>query len=80
MKKKSTLYNSDNPPATTNQETLAQAEQSKTPYLKAILSGAAKLFSMENKKADANPDRNAALRYIKESSLLRNLYVGDMSC
>jgi hypothetical protein len=80
MKKNSTLHNSDNPPTSTNEETPAQTDQSKTPYLKAILSGATKLFSMENKKPDTHPDRNAALRYIKESALLRNLYAGDISC
>ena len=80
MKKNLPLYNSDNPPTTPNQKTSAQTEQNKTPYLKAILSGATKLFSLENKKADTNPDRNAASRYIKESALLRNLYFGDMSC
>jgi hypothetical protein len=81
MKKNIRLYNSDNPPTSQKKEISAQAEQSKTPYLKAILSGASRLFSMENKKTDdTNPDRNAALRYIKESALLRNLYAGDMSC
>ena len=81
MKENQPLYNSDNPPKEQNEKSSEQTSQSKTPYLKAILSGATRLFSMENKKPDdANPDRNAALRYIKESALLRNLYVGDMSC
>jgi hypothetical protein len=80
MQKNQPLYNSDNPPEEQSEKSSGQTSQSKTPYLKAILSGATKLFSMETKKPDANPDRNAALRYIKESALLRNLYAGDMSC
>ena len=46
------------------------AEQ-KTPYLKAILSGTIRISSSEKFSTDLNPDRAAALRYIKESAILR---------
>ncbi len=45
--------------------------QNHSPYLKAILSGQASLNTYEKKAALINPDREAALRYIKESSLLK---------
>ena len=82
MKRKRTLslYNSDNPPATLNEKSSAQPEQSRSPYLKAIFSGTIKLFSPENNLTVTNPDRAAALRYIKDSALLRKLYTGKMSC
>jgi hypothetical protein len=74
------LYNTDNPPTTLSEKPSAQPEQSKSPYLKAIFSGTVKLFSLENNLSATNPDRAAALRYIKDSALLRKLYTGKMSC
>ncbi len=73
------LYNADNPPKAPNQESSNQLVQNKTPYLKAILSGTKKLFAPE-KDSPANPDREAALRYIKESSFLKKFYIEKMSC
>lgn len=43
----------------------------RTPYLKAILSGTARSSGSAYHKADANEDREAALRYIKESRKLK---------
>jgi hypothetical protein len=74
------LYNADNPPKAPKQESLSQATQSKSPYLRAILSGTTKLFTMENESPVTNPDRIAALRYIKQSASLRKLYIEKMSC
>lgn len=71
------LYNADNPPNQPNQEPPAQ---NKSPYLKAIFSGSSKLFSRENNSSATNPDHAAALRYIKESALIKKIYVGKMSC
>ncbi|MEQ1675632.1 MAG: hypothetical protein ABL876_02950 [Chitinophagaceae bacterium] len=42
-----------------------------TPYLKAILTGASRLIHSGKVLSMANPDREAAIRYIKESALLR---------
>jgi hypothetical protein len=67
------FYISDNPLKTLNQESSAQPSQNKSPYLKAILSGNTKSFARENHLPDANPDRTAAIRYIKESSLLKKI-------
>ena len=67
----SLLYFLNNPLRVAKSETTAGAEQNKTPFLKAILSGTT-LFSKSG--ADLvveNPDQAAALRYIKESNLLR---------
>ena len=74
------LYNADNPPKARNEKSSDQPAQSKSPYLKAILSGTAKLSAPENNLPVTNPDRIAALRYIKESAFLKKLYVGKMSC
>lgn len=45
--------------------------QNHSPYLKAILSGQASHNNNEKKVALSNPDREAALRYIKESRMLK---------
>lgn len=45
--------------------------QNKSPYLKAILSGAIRPSGLEKDLPVTNPDREAALRYIKESAMLR---------
>lgn len=74
------LYNSDNPPKAQQQESSTQPAQSKSPYLKAMLSGTTKSFAPENDLPVINPDRAAALRYIKESALLKKLYIEKMSC
>jgi hypothetical protein len=48
------------------------AEQNnRSPYLKAILSGASRLIQSGRVLSMINPDRDAAIRYIKESSFLR---------
>jgi len=73
------LYNSDNPPKATNERSSDPAEQNKTPYLRAILAGTTKLFASEKESAVTNPDREAALRYIKESSFMKKFYMGKMS-
>jgi hypothetical protein len=74
------LYNADNPPNEQKQGSSSQSEQNKSPYLKAIFSGTAKLISRENNLPVINPDHAAALRYIKESAVLKKLYIGKMSC
>ena len=74
------LYNSDNPPKNQNEKSSDQSALSKTPYLKAILSGTTKLFTRENDRVVTNPDREAALRYIKESSFMKKFYIEKMSC
>jgi hypothetical protein len=74
------LFNADNPPKTKQQESSAPAAQKQTPFLKEILSGPVNMFTRENEATEANPDRLAALRYIRESALIRKLYAGKMSC
>ena len=74
------LYNSDNPPKAPNERSSDQPEQSKTPYLRAILAGTTKLFATEKESPVTNPDREAALRYIKESSFMKKFYIEKMSC
>lgn len=51
-------------------ETSAE-QQNKSPYLKAILSGTRQALGSEKNSTVTNPDREAALRYIKESAVLR---------
>ncbi len=43
---------------------------SRSPYLKAILSATTSIAQSENTPV-ANPDREAALRYIRESKMLK---------
>lgn len=75
------LYNADNPPKAPNQASSSQASQSKSPYLRAILSGTTKLFVPGNDLPVTDPDRVAALRYIKESALSKKLFMQKkMSC
>ena len=50
---------------------LPRTEEKKTPYLKAILSATPSPVNAEKKINLSTPDLNAALRYIKESSLLK---------
>ena len=71
----SSLYNSDNPPQDQNGQT-----QNNSPYLKEILSGTTKLVASENTLSVINADRLAALRYIKDSALIKKIFVGKMSC
>lgn len=71
----SSLYNSDNPPLELNGQS-----QNNSPYLKEILTGKPKLFSTENNLPLTNADRLAALRYIKDSSLIKNIYAGKIGC
>jgi hypothetical protein len=79
MKNNST-HSNEHAGQTPDQEPAAPAAQSKTPYLKAILSGTTKFFTPEKELPKIDPDRIAALRYIKESGILRNLFMGKMSC
>lgn len=74
------LYNSDNPPIDPKKTSSFTSGESKSPYIKAMLSGTAKMFSRENDLSLKNPDHMAALRYIKESGLIKKLYDGKMSC
>ena len=74
------LYNSDNPPKAPNERSPDHTTQDKSPYLRAILAGTTKLFSSEKGSATMNPDREAALRYIKESSFVKKFYIPKMSC
>jgi hypothetical protein len=80
MKRNHPLYNSDNPPTDLNERSSGQTAQNKSPYLKAILSGKAKLFASDKESPVINSDRIAALRYIKESAFLKKLYFDKMSC
>lgn len=45
--------------------------QHKSPYLKAILSGATRTSNAANDLFLTNPDRAAAIRYIRESAIPR---------
>lgn len=49
----------------------AMEQSNLSPYLKAILSGATRLINSGRSLSIVNPDREAAIRYIKESSLMR---------
>ncbi len=48
-----------------------QEQTNLSPYLKAILSGATRLINSGRSLSIVNPDREAAIRYIKESALMR---------
>ena len=74
------LYNADKLPKATSERSSNPAEQNKTPYLKAILAGTTKLFASGKESAVTNPDREAALRYIRESTFMKKFYIGKMSC
>jgi hypothetical protein len=74
------LYNSDNPPIDPKEKSAASPGENKSPYIKTILSGSVKMFARENDLPVKDPDRMAALRYIKESALLKKLYTGKISC
>ena len=52
-----------------NQQSAGKPVQSQSPYLKAILSGKLMAARSEQGYETPNPDRAAALRYIKESKL-----------
>jgi len=52
-------------------EPVQAAQQIKSAYLKAILSGSRIISGTENALPVENPDRAAAIRYIKESSSMR---------
>ena len=71
----SSLYNSDNPPQDQNGQS-----KNNSPYLKEILKGKPKLYSAESNLSLTNADHLAALRYIKDSSLIKNIYAGKLSC
>jgi hypothetical protein len=80
MKRNHPLYNSDNPPTALHENSSGQTAQNKSPYLKAILSGKATLFTSDKELPMINSDRIAASRYIKESAFLKKLYFDKMSC
>ena len=67
----STVYFLNNPLRLIKPETKTGSVQNKTPYLKAILSGSTIFSKSGTDLPVANPDRAAALRYIKESALLK---------
>ena len=72
LKQKSANMKSSAQPSllfSSNQQSPLKPVESQSPYLKAILSG--KLMTARNERdyESANPDREAALRYIKESKL-----------
>ncbi len=50
---------------------LPKVEQQQTPYLRAILSATPTPLNAEKKIELSTPDLTAALRYIKESALLK---------
>jgi hypothetical protein len=52
-------------------EPQASVQTSRSPYLKAILSGASRLINSGKIISIANPDREAAIRYIRESAMLK---------
>lgn len=47
-----------------------QSKQERSPYLKAVLSGTSRSSKSEN---NSNTDREAALRYIRESKMLKRI-------
>ena len=49
----------------------AENSQKRTPYLKAILSGTMTTVVRKNNLPEENPDRTAALRYIRESENIK---------
>lgn len=51
--------------------TTAETSQKRTPFLKAILSGTTSTVAHKNDLPEENPDRVAALRYIRESENIR---------
>ena len=73
------LYNADNLPKVPSERSSDPAAQNKTPYLRAILAGTTKLFTSANGSSGINPDREAALRYIKESTFMKKFYIEKMS-
>ena len=74
------LYNTDVLAKSRQQGSSDPAVQNKVAFLKAIQPRSANNTAPENDTAAVNPDRVAALRYIKESAFLKKLYVGKMSC
>ena len=52
--------------------TTTSSEQIKTAYLKAILSGSRMLSGTEKATPVENPDRAAAIRYIRESASMKS--------
>jgi hypothetical protein len=65
------LFFISNPLKAVNNNASSSGSKNQSPYLKAILSGTAR--SVESKHNDhvVNEDRQAALRYIKESNRLK---------
>ncbi len=59
------------PQAQQEKKEAASLKPNLSPYLKAILSGATRLVNSGSHAAMENPDRDAAIRYIKESALMR---------
>ena len=64
------LFFLSNPLRAVSNNSSAADKQNVTPYLKAILSGSARSSSSNNEPV-ANNDKEAALRYIKESTRLK---------
>ncbi|MGH2553335.1 MAG: hypothetical protein ACRDEB_06435 [Chitinophagaceae bacterium] len=55
------------------QKPTAQPEEKKSPYLRAILSGAPNPLTFDNELPELNADRLAAIRYIKESAIVKKM-------
>jgi len=74
------LYNTDDQAKSRQQESSDQSSQNKVAFLKAVRPRSTNSTATENVSPPVNPDRLAALRYIKESAFLKKLYIGKMSC
>ena len=74
------LYNTDDLAKSRQQGSSDQSAQNKVAFLKAIRPRSANSSAAENEMPTANPDRLAALRYIKESAFLKKFDIGKMSC
>ncbi|MBL7729957.1 MAG: hypothetical protein JNM88_02175 [Chitinophagaceae bacterium] len=59
------------PQAQPEKKEASVAKPNLSPYLKAILSGATRLINSGSHYAMENADRDAAIRYIKESASMR---------
>ena len=64
------LFFLSNPLRAVSGNSSANNKQSQSPYLKAILSGSARSSSSNNEHTAGN-DKEAALRYIKESNRMK---------
>jgi hypothetical protein len=54
-----------------SKQDISSPNNDRSPYLKAILSGSSRIHSDINKNTIPDSDREAALRYIRESRMLK---------